>query len=260
MKVFIDGEECELGGNGLDDAPKFGKWDPGLDVFPKVDGQFKLLRTCSKALNQSEIKTFQHVRRADGTLPADYLSEFSFDEGTKNKMVFSGDEEAMEIITDNPERISAEHDGIWVKLQRLISGFRFDGQARVEETSENSYTITFDKGTDRTRVTGEILAMWPGVSLTLGAGGQAITPTTVFDFTNPVEVVATATPFGHPLSQTVTLTFHEDLSKACDIISLKLEKSLNPGLLEDVEADAISQSCILQVPTSAGALSDATKG
>ena len=45
MKVFIDGEECELGGNGLDDAPKFGKWDPGLDVFPKVDGQFKLLRT-----------------------------------------------------------------------------------------------------------------------------------------------------------------------------------------------------------------------
>lgn len=258
VKVFIDGEECELGGNGLDDAPKFGKWDPGLDVFPKVDGQFKLLRTCSKALNKSEIKAFQYVRRADGTLPADYLSEFSFDEGTKNKMVFSGDEEAMEIITDNPERISAEHDGIWVKLQRLISGFRFDGQARVEETSENSYTITFDKGTDRARVTGEILAMWPGVSLTLGAGGQAITPTTVFDFTNPVEVVATATPFGHPLSQTVTLTFHEDLSKACDILSLKLEKSLNPGLLEEVEADAISQSCIRQVPTSAGALSDAT--
>lgn len=146
VKVFIDGEECELGGNGLDDAPKFGKWDPGLDVFPKVDGQFKLLRTCSKALSKSEIKPFQYVRRADGTLPADYLSEFAFDEGTKNKMVFSGDEESMEIITDNLERISAEHDGIWVKLQRLISGFQFVGQARVEETSENSYTITLPVG------------------------------------------------------------------------------------------------------------------
>ena len=254
--VYIDGQECELEGNGEMDAPSFGgSYDPELAVFSKIDGQLKLLRTSKKALTSSGIMLFQYVRNSDGTLPTDYTSEFTFDEGTKNKLVFSG-EMAMELFTDKPERLSATENGIWQKIEALIAGFQFEKQAKVEKTGANSYTITFEKGTDKTQVKGKVLSLWPNTSLKYN--GAEITSSTVFDFTSAVEIKAEASLFGKNLQQSVTLTFHEDASNACELLTLKLEASKNPGLLQDMAVDPIAPENLIRIPATAGRLTDAS--
>ena len=254
LKIYIDGVECELDGNGRNGAPRFGGTEPW--VFPIVDGQFKFLRVADVALEPAAIKKFQYVRQTDGTLPEHYLAEFTFDEGTGNKMTFSG-EDAMEILTPDLDRITATENGLWVKIEKLIAGFKFVGQAKVEETGTDAYTITFDKGTDKAHVKGTIEKEWPEANLTYN--GNPITENTEFNFSSPVQIVANANLFNKQLTQTVTLTFAEDASKECDLLTLQLEKSKNAGLQKDVNVSPITQSILIRLAEDDGTLTDPTK-
>jgi len=260
-KIYIDGVEQPLAGNGLEDAPTFGSgWKPALFVCPEFDWQLKLLRTNKIALGIADIKPFAYVQESDGTLPTGYTSEFTFSEGPKNKQCFSGNGLSMELLFTDPKRLNAPKDGLWMPITKLIGGFRFAGLAKVEKTpnEENSYTLTFDKGTDRTKVTGSVVTAWPGVTLT--HKGQAVNDDTEFDFTNPVVIVAKADNlFGHSLTQTVTCTFAEDRSKECKLLSLKLEASKNPGITKDQMLTSISAVNRLQIPSTDGALTQAER-
>lgn len=166
----------------------------------------------------------------------------------------------MELLFASPERLNAPKDGLWMPITELIGGFRFAGLAKVEKTpnEENSYTLTFDKGTDRTKVTGSVVTAWPGVTLT--HKGQAVNDDTEFDFTNPAVIVAKADNlFGHSLTQTVTCTFAEDRSKECKLLSLKLEASKNPGITKDQMLTSISAVNRLQISSTDGALTQAER-
>lgn len=177
-----------LGGNGYEDAPSFGTAGrESLRLCEKANADLKIFRICRKALQPAEQHTFGYVPRgAEGDLPFGYVAEFTFDEGVNSKISFSGEQEAE--IECTPERLADASAGIWRRIERLIGGFALSGQADYQETATNEYEVTFDKGTDFSRITGRIITLWPDVEVTYN--GSRVDGQTVFDFTHPVELAA----------------------------------------------------------------------
>ena len=256
--VYIDGVECLSEAEAQSGAPSF-ETAVGMVtlVGVKFDGEIKLFRAASKRLAPSEIRTFEYVRQADGTLPAPYVAEYSFDEGPKSKLVFSGNDPA-EIIVPRWDRIAQKEDGIWKRIDDLIATFQFGGQTRLEKAGENAYTITFEEGTELHSVVGSISTTWPNVS-TLYKGAP-ITSSTRFDFTQDVVIEARANLFGHAgLTQTITLKSQPPASGACELLSLSLDADKNPGLGQSVVAPTGSQTCRLVLAADAPKPSDPSR-
>ncbi len=253
VQVFIDGVEQPLRGNGAKAAPSFG--DNGkeeLYLCPRFAGQLKLFRAYEIPLKASEIKPFTYVRKADGTLPRDCVAEFAFNEGPGNWKSLSGG--MMADIISTPARIIAPTNGLWQKPDNMVATLRFDGQAGLEQTAPNAYTVLFDKGAPKSGVKGMIVKAWPMARLEYN--GAEVTDATAYDFSTPIKLKATASPFGYPLTQEIELSYREDKSKACELLSLKLEPGFNNGLTTPVELSNPGQTCILRVPTGAGTITD----
>ena len=252
VAVYIDGQKADLRGNGGVELPNFGPMGKEkLRLVGKFDGQIKLLRTYDHALGISEIHRMSSVRDAEGNLPEGCLAEFTFDEGPKNKFSFSGTD-MVEINAASPQRLEAALGGIWKPVRNLIGSFRFNGQVGVDTTARDAYTVTFDNETNPEDITGTVEPEWEGT--TLSYNDAPITESTRYDFTKPVVIHAKATVFGRLLEQTVTLTFRKDASRACDLLSVTLEKAKNDGLTEDVHVVPITQSCAIRIAAGQGTI------
>ena len=247
INLYIDGKECQLEDDGGMDAPYF-TWSGATRLLlgKAFNGQVKLFRVWESALWPRQIKSFAYVRNADGSLPNGCLAEFTFDEGPKNRYSLSGDSVAL-VVAKDPQRLNAVDSGMWQPVKGLIRRFNFEHQADYQLTGANAYTVTFDKGTDAASVRGQIFTAWPEVTLTYG--GVEVTDATVFNFSQPVAIEAKATLFGHTVVQRVVLTYKEDLSRECDLLSLTLEKRRNSGLEHDVVVSPVSQDCRIGVPS-----------
>jgi peptidase S8 and S53 subtilisin kexin sedolisin len=248
LAVYIDGKECTLTTEGSG-APKF---SGQLKLCPKFDGQLKLFRASKVALGPSDIKPFELVRKDDGKLPTSYISEFAFNEGTSNNASVSGIMFAD--IHASLERLTQADGGIWMPVKDVIGGFKFEHQAKQEETSPNSYTITFELGSPE-QVKGTITTSMPGATVTYK--DAKIDANTVFDFAQPVVLDGKAQFFGHALSQTLTLTRKEDLSNACDLTEFKLEKGNHDGLNEDIVVSSPEQTVQIKIPAAKGVVDPA---
>lgn len=265
VRVYVDGQECAIKKlSPRDGAPDFlGDFRkvPELSLCQqlkdtKFDGKLKLFRASNKALDLADIRSFNYVRKADGTLPEGYIAEFTFDEGPKSKLSLSGSQKA-DIITASYQRLDADNGGIWESIKgKLIRSLRFDGMTKFKKVGENEYTLLFDKTTPA-RVKGTITTYWPQVKLSYA--GREITADTEYDFTNPVRLEAHAQLFGKDFSQTMVLTREDDKSGACDLTMLSLEASKNRGLKADVRASDISETIALKIPSGSGALENPEK-
>lgn len=244
LRVYIDGQEQPLHVEG-EDGPDY----KDLKLFSRFDGFVKLYRAWAKALTSSEAKalSFQYVRGLNGQLPDGCLDEFAFNEGPGNHMAISGSHYAR--IHAASSRVSGP-DGIWAVPKGLLVGFAFEGQARVENKGADTYEVLFDKGTPRGAIQGRFFTAWPRTAIStnppVAADGK-------YNFSNPLVVTARATPFGHPIMQTVTLSYKEDASAACELLSLTIPAGANAGLVSDVAvASPIGQRVVLRIKGTNG--------
>lgn len=244
LRVYIDGQEQTLHVEG-EDGPDY----KDLKLFSQYDGFVKLYRAWEKALTGSEVKalSFQYARGANGQLPDGCLAEFAFNEGPGNFLAISGTQYAR--IHAESSRISAT-DGIWSVPKGLLAGFLFEGQARIEKKGSDSYEVLFEKGTPRDAIPGRFFTVWPATTITtnppVSADGK-------YNFTNPLVVTAEATPFGHPIKQTISLAYKEDASAACELLALTVAASANAGLATDVTAATpIGQRVALNIKSANG--------
>ena len=255
VELYIDGEARRLTVRGHGTPGFGGNEGHTLNLFTAFDGEVKYFRAWSKGLSGNEIaKNIYDYVRLGGRLPQDCLVEFCFDEGLGNGLSLSGKAVAT-ILPKDDERLTQEHDGIWKRADRLIERFSFAGVNRVEETAENHYTLYFAKGTDRRHVRGSVGALWPKFTV-LTHKGKNVVDNQEYDFSTPVVIEGEADilfSFQH-VKHKVTFTFQEDQSGECDILTLKLEKGKNGGLVDDVIPAQVGQTCLLEIPTSAGTL------
>lgn len=249
VEIYIDGKLI----NYVDikdigqDLPSFGR-KAELSLAQKFDGQLKLFRAWDRILPKAEVQqyNFQYCRDASGVLPAGCFAEFTFDGGPKNGFSYSSPEYSAFIVA-SPERIEAADGGIWMRLSRLVAGFKFQNQNAETWQDDTHCEILFAKGTPQNPVKGTIVTGWPAVELTYN--GAPVDKDTEFNFRNPVVVTASATLFGKVIPpQTYTLTYREDASSACDLLQLGLEKSANPSLAGDVMVGGIEQTNTIVIP------------
>lgn len=244
VRVYIDGEELALHTEG-EDGPLYGD----LKLFSQYNGYVKLYRAWAKAMTGIEAKAaaFRYVRRPDGTLPEKCLVEYAFNEGVGNYMSLSGSDYAT--IHAVKSRVSSRA-GIWVKPSGLLAGFAFEGQVGAKKISDSAYEVLFKKGTLRRNVRGKFFAAWPGsrISSTPAASAPG-----EFDFTDALQVKVESTPFGHAMREELTLTFKEDASSACELLSLKVPQDSNRGLKSDIEVnEPIGQTVEILIEASKG--------
>ena len=244
VRVYIDGEEQTLHVEG-EDGPLYGN----LKLFSQFNGYVKLYRAWAKAITSSEAKesSFRYVQKPDGTLPEKCIVEYTFNEGVGNYMSVSGSDYAT--IHAEKSRVSSS-DGIWVKPSSLLAGFSFDGQVGAKKISDSAYEVLFKKGTSKSSVGGKLFAAWP--KSIVSTTPNTLTPG-VYDFTNALQVRVEASPFGRTMREELTLTFKEDASSACELLSLRIPQNGNNGLKSDLIVNApIGQTVEIPIGTNEG--------
>lgn len=252
VHLYINGEKVQLKEHpaSVDDIPSFAK----LQLGGEISASFKGIRIWSKAREAADIKQdmyeeFIESYSCKGALPVV--------EGYGSPTLNSTSGMRTGAIAAKKARIEqADNQGVWQQIEDpLIAGFAFEAQTRFEKTAEDTYRIYFGKGTPATGVKGSIIPMWPGkVQYTYKS--NPVDENTAFDFSSEVSITATAELFGHTYTQTVSLTRGEDLSAACELSSLSLEKAQNDGLSADVTTDVTSSVVYVEIPTTSGKLRD----
>lgn len=202
-------------------------------------GLVKDLRVWTKVLTETDIK--ENMTKMLDKSTANLSAEFVMNEGYGSPLIFSTNGKYEGHIEATPEAIAdTENRGAWMIDELLIANVQLKGetvvngvpQIEVAPAAKRTYTITFDQGVDKTKITGTITPVWAsGVKIEYAS--KAVTPATEFDFSSEVKLHATAELFGVSLVDDMTLCYRESLSNACELSSLKIEKAKNKGLKDD---------------------------
>lgn len=242
FKVFINGKRQNVTLTKDASFYSYGQENGSMPIYvaPDFGGMVRQIRCWKTQLSDSILslpaRMYSSLRDATGKLPEGLIAEFAMGEGPKSAATLSGDIQA----TLHSSRIGSADDPVWVAPTDLIMNTQFKGQAFPAEKSDPyTLTIPLNGAVKLDKVEGTIIAAWPGTSLTYKANGQPIPKDTVFDFTQPVEVVATVDSkftFGHSIAPQTYKLVAEHISEA-KLISLVARKGDNPGLANDVNAD-----------------------
>lgn len=242
FKVFINGKRQKVTLTKGAHFRSYGQENGSMPIYVASDfgGMVRQIRCWKTQLSDSILslpaRMYSSLRDATtGKLPEGLIAEFAMGEGPKSGATLSDDIQA----TIHSSRIGSADDPVWVTPTDLITNTQFKGQAFPAEKSDpNTLTIPLDDTVKLDKVRGIIVAAWPGTNLTYKANGQPIPKDTVFDFTQPVEVVATVDSkftFGHSIAPQTYKLVAEHISEA-KLISLVARKDDNPGLANDVNA------------------------
>lgn len=242
FKVFINGKRQNVTLTKGASFRSYGQENGGMPIYVASDfgGMVRQIRCWKTQLSDSILslpaRMYSSLRDATGKLPEGLIAEFAMGEGPKSAATLSDDIQA----TIHSSRIGSADDPVWVAPTDLITNTQFKGQAFPAEKSDPyTLTIPLNDTVKLDKVKGNIIAAWPGTSLTYKADGRPIPKDTVFDFTQPVEVVATVDSkftFGHSIAPQTYKLVAEHIS-AAKLISLVARKDDNPGLATDVNAD-----------------------
>ncbi len=254
VRVSIDGKNCELTKKGSSSAPYFGeRGKEWMRLGSKLNGGIKLFRAHRTVLESGSIKPFQYIRDAEGNLPDMCVAEFAFDNGPKNDRCYSEADMEAGVHTKTVARLENGDGGIWKRLNQLVAGFKCPSLVKTEIADDGGYLLTFAQGTNLALVAGSIIPTIPSVRFY--KDGSEISTGASFDFTRPIAIEARADLFGRQgIVQVVNLTAKLEEPSSKELLALKLDPSLNPGLLGEVVADPIAQTCVLQV--TAGTIDD----
>lgn len=242
FKVFINGKRQNVTLTKGASFHSYGQENGSMPIYVASDfgGMVRQIRCWKTQLSDSILslpaRMYSSLRDATtGKLPEGLIAEFAMGEGPKSGATLSDDIQA----TIHSSRIGSADDPVWVTPTDLITNTQFEGQAFPAEKSDpNTLTIPLDDTVELDKVKGNIIAAWPGTSLTYKADGRPIPQDAVFDFSQPVEVVATVDPaytFGHSIAPQTYKLVAEHISEA-KLISLVARKDDNPGLANDVNA------------------------
>lgn len=242
FKVFINGKRQNVTLTKGASFHSYGQENGSMPIYVASDfgGMVRQIRCWKTQLSDSILslpaRMYSSLRDATGKLPEGLIAEFAMGEGPKSEATLSDDIQA----TIHSSRIGSADDPVWVTPTDLITNTQFKGQTFPAEKSDPyTLTIPLDDTVKLDKVKGIIVAAWPGTSLTYKANGQPIPKDTVFDFTQPVEVVATVDSkftFGHSIAPQTYKLVAEHISEA-KLISLVARKDDNPGLANDVNAN-----------------------
>lgn len=241
FKVFINGKRQNVTLTKGASFRSYGQENGSMPIYVASDfgGMVRQIRCWKKQLSDSILslpeRMYSSLRDATGKLPEGLIAEFAMGEGPKSAATLSDDIQA----TIHSSRVGSADDPVWVAPTDLITNTQFEGQAfSAEKSDPYTLTIPLNGVVKLDKVKGTIIAAWPGTSLTYKADGRPIPQDAVFDFSQPVEVVATVDPaytFGHSIAPQTYKLVAEHISEA-KLISLVARKEDNPGLANDVNA------------------------
>ena len=243
VKLYIDGKEVELEGDGDDVADFY-----GLSIGNELKGEVKMFRFWIKRLKENEVaeNMGKSVRGADGSLPAECVAEYMMNEGAQSYISSEGQWIA-EIVSD---RVDAAENNIWKERSQLVDAVRFEGQLLPSELASDG-AITFvmpHDFSDYANVTGEIVALWPNTKVLYK--GAEVQPDTKFDFSgadHEISIDASNTVFGFALEQKrLKIRLVSDKNPEAEIKKLDVLVADNANLKEDVRLlSDLSQTVVL---------------
>lgn len=254
VEIYVDGKKCETISSG-EAAPNFAD----MKLAARFAGQVDALRLWDNARSEQEIKDnmYKFVRQANKELPEHCVAEYSFDEGPKNAMSFSGRTPAIISVEDASLIDKDDETGTWrtIATDKLISDFHFDTQvgAWSATATPNEYEVLLPKKPEFHKTKGWVSTVWLGASVKMG--GQELTADTEFDFTGSKSVSLTAERkgiFGKDFAQTVTIKPKYDKSNSNTLTSISLSESKNDWLKQTVNGviDGLDVTLPLDVATT----------
>ena len=226
LKVYIDGEEVPMrkvsnSGFGFDDIL--------LNVGLK--GENAMCRVWNTVRTQEEIAAnmLRSVCNASFELPANCQGEFLFTEGRGTVTAYDNQKHGI---------IQSNRTDIWQKIEEVVSDVEADGQViAAKRSAANEFTITMpDNFSQLNAVKLNFTLGWAGAKLYYG--GREVQPMQSFDFSNPAQTLSFKAKkeglFGKTIEQNFTIKLVKELSAACDLIKLTVDKTKNPGLKETI--------------------------
>jgi len=238
--VYIDGVKVNMQSQGRD-----GFELPYLLVSRKFKGETSMLRFWNSAqvLTDLNANKYKSVRKSTGELEENCVAEFLFTEGKGNASA-SGTKHFVSLAS---KRASNE---LWQPM-RLVNHVMVEGQVLPAQYVEKDLIEVklASTVTDFSKIKLKFIADWEGVAIS-----QAGTPHSdarEYDFsdaTHTLEFSAKKSElFGKEVEQKVKIKLVNDLSAACDLTHLSLNKTDNPRVKNDVELTNPDQSIILNV-------------
>ena len=229
--LYVDGEKIELERQGTGGFSFNTLW---LNI--QMKGQNAMCRVWNSKRTQEQLKDnmVKSVRDSDGNLPTECKGEFIYTEGKGLLSSTAQKGEYARIISERPDNT------IWIPLDRIFKNVEIANAADIQFVTEKEIKVFMPQGFaayDKVKV--KFILNWSGTVVKQGA--QIVTDETELDFSaNDHKLSFTLENtnfFGKKISETITIQLANDLSNACDLLSLSIPKAKNPGLKEDLKAD-----------------------
>ena len=240
VSVYIDGEKITMTSQGRD-----GFEMPYLLMSRTLKGETAMLRFWNTVRIPADINAnkYKSVRNSSGELEQNCVAEFLFTEG-QGRATASGTKHFLYMAGQRPS------EELWQPI-RLVKQVKVAGQVLpAQYTEKDLLEVKIASSiTDLTKMKVKFDTDWGNVLIS-----QNATPHTderEYDFSasdHTLEFVAKRNDlFGKTVEQKVRVKLVSDLSAACDLVNLALNKTDNPRLKEDVELPNPGQNIVCNV-------------
>ena len=238
-EAFVDGQKIKLKRVRYDGFQFSHLW-----ANVRMQGRNAMFRLWNSIRTPAQIKDdmYSSVRTTEGRLPEGCEAEFLYTEG-RGIASASGDEHFATFH-------STRTDDIWKKLDGVVRSVQVAKQVRETQLTDNEMTVTMPQdfvGFDKVKL--QFLLEWSDAVVT--HNGATVTQETEIDFTQNTEhklafKAEKSNLFGKTLTQEFTVRLVNDLSNACSIEEIALQKEKNAGLKNDISVNNPNEMVVFE--------------